>query len=177
MLFSTPVFLFLFLPVVLTTYFLLPGKNLKNCFLMFASLLFYFWGEAFSIYIMLTYIAINYFFGLSINSSKSKERKKLLLILALTSNLLLLVIFKYANFIVDNLNQILHTFNLHTIPLKKISLPLGISFITFHCISYLVDTYKQKVAAQKNPVKFALYISLFPQLIAGPIIRYHDIAN
>lgn len=126
---------------------------------------------------MLNYIVVNYYFGIAIDRFSLERKRKLILRYAITTNLLLLVFFKYANFVVSNINSILDIFNIKNIYLSHIHLPLGISFITFHSISYLVDIYRKKAIAQKDPIKFALYISLFPQLIAGPIIRYHDIAR
>lgn len=175
MVFSSASFLFLFLPLVLTMYFLI-NKNFRNVFLLISSLFFYFWTETFHIKIMLIYIIINYLFGIIINTVRDSQ-KKWYLTSAISINLLLLISFKYANFIVDNLNQILNILHLKSIHLNPVYLPLGISFIAFHSISYIVDIYRKKAPPQKDIFKFSLYICFFPQLIAGPIIRYHDIAN
>ncbi len=139
------------------------------------SLLFYAWGEVFYIVIMLASICINYSFGLLIHQLQNSQ-SSLFLALGILANLLILASFKYANFIVDNINILLRLIDLNSISLSKIHLPLGISFFTFQAISYIVDVYRKETLVQKNILDLALYISLFPQLIAGPIIRYHDIA-
>lgn len=175
MVFSSPSFLFLFLPLVLLIYFAIP-KIARNAFLLFASLLFYLFGEYQYIYVMLIYISINYFFARLIGNAQ-EATKKPWMVFAVTCDLTLLAVFKYANFIVDNIDYLLHKLDMPLIHLKPVHLPLGISFITFHAISYLVDIYRKNAPAQKNPVTFGLYIALFPQLIAGPIIRYKDIAE
>lgn len=161
MVFSSNIFLFLFLPLTLFGYFLPFGKNYKNTFLLIASLIFYSWGEAQYLWLLLLSILGNYFFGLRI------EKSKKFIVPAVAFNLLLLGYFKYANFLVENLP--------FEITLKKIHLPIGISFFTFHAISYLVDIYRKKCLAQRNVFELALYIAFFPQLIAGPIVRYNFI--
>lgn len=176
MIFCSPLFLFLFLPSILSLYFLIR-KDLRNTLLLASSLLFYFWGENFYIIVMLAYIAINYFFGITIGYTNTALHKKLVLFFAVTVNLGLLILFKYDGFIVDNINRIFTKLNVTIIHFNPLHLPLGISFITFHSISYVVDIFRNKAEAQRNPIKFALYIALFPQLIAGPIIRYHNIAT
>lgn len=167
MLFSSPVFLFLFLPIVLSLYFVIPHK-LRNGYLLIASILFYSWGERKYAVIMLASIVLNYLFALLIfySHNKSKSCARIVLGLGITINLLLLVGFKYLDFLFSNIG----------LPPKHIRLPLGISFFTFHAISYIVDVYFKKAKPMKNIVDTALYISFFPQLIAGPIVRYHDIA-
>lgn len=173
MVFSSSVFLFLFLPIVLFTYFIVPTK-FKNLILLIASLFFYAWGEPKFVIIMLISIIINYIFGLVINLNKEKKTKsKIFLALMVISNLLILCVFKYLNFIVDNINSV---FNL-SISIPNISLPIGISFFTFQAMSYVIDIYRDDAKVQRNPLNLALYISLFPQLIAGPIVRYQTIAE
>lgn len=171
MVFSSNLFLFAFLPLALLLYFALPKnlatKNIRNLVLLVLSLVFYSWGELQHLWLLLLSITLNYFFGLQLE----KKSKGLVIFFAVASNLLLLGYFKYANFLVENLNQI---FSLQ-IENKKIHLPIGISFFTFHAISYLVDIYRKKCRAQKNIFDLALYISFFPQLIAGPIVRYNAI--
>lgn len=153
MLFSSPVFIFLFLPIVLTLYFVFPRK-LRNLFLLIFSLVFYYWGEKRYALVMVVSIIGNFSFAMLL----SKFRKNiLLLIFAVCLNLLLLIIYKYTNIYSH--------------------LPLGLSFLTFHAISYLFDIYRRNVSASVNIVDTALYISFFPQLIAGPIVRYRDIAS
>lgn len=173
MVFSSNLFLFAFLPSTLFLYFLFPQKNYKNALLLLASLFFYAWGEPQYLALLLVSILGNYFFGLRIEKkSKHKAQSpKHELFLAITFNLLLLGYFKYANFLIENLNAL---FSLQ-IENKKIHLPIGISFFTFHAISYLIDIYRKKCRAQKNIFELALYIAFFPQLVAGPIVRYNFI--
>jgi alginate O-acetyltransferase complex protein AlgI len=173
MLFSSPVFLFLFLPLLLASYFFINPK-FRNILLLVASLVFYAWGEVYYVFLMLFSIFMNYIIGLCISETK---RKKLFLILGVCANLTILIGFKYANFIVDNLNSLLSFTPLNQIDLAQIPLPIGISFFTFQAMSYLIDLYRKEVPVQKNILDLALYIALFPQLIAGPIVRYHDVAT
>ena len=174
MVFSSLVFLFIFLPVVLIVYYLL-NKHFRNLFLLIASLFFYAWGEPFLIVVMLISIGINYLAGLMIDQAKTKSKNlaKAALGIAVTINLSMLVYFKYFNFIIQNFHQV-GLFD--SVANEGIILPIGISFFTFHSISYLVDIYRNDATVQRNPFHLGLYISLFPQLIAGPILRYHDIA-
>lgn len=167
MVFSSNIFLFLFLPLTAFLYFLFPQKNYKNALLLIASLIFYAWGEPHYLVLLLVSIFANYFFGILIE----KDQKKFVITFAIAFNLLLLGYFKYANFLIENLNSI---FSLQ-IENRKIHLPIGISFFTFHAISYLVDIYRKKCHPQKNIFQLALYIAFFPQLIAGPIVRYNFI--
>lgn len=177
MVFSSPIFLFAFLPFSLILYYISP-TNLKNFILLSISLFFYAWGEVFYLAIMLISIIINYIFGILINKYQQDTREsKIFLSIGIFLNLLLLVSFKYANFITDNINLILIHFHIPPITLAPIHLPLGISFFTFQAISYIVDVYRKEVVAQRNIFNLALYISLFPQLIAGPIVRYHDVSQ
>ena len=178
MVFSSITFLFLFLPVVLIGY-LCVGKRGRNLFLLLASLFFYFWGEQLFVYVMLTSISMNYIFGLLLDRNGMQGRRfgKILLAAALFSNLCMLVFFKYANFAVDNLNLLFSWIHIPPVHLDAVHLPIGISFFTFQAMSYLIDLYRRECKAQKNPLYLGLYISLFPQLIAGPIVRYRDIAD
>ena len=176
MVFSSSVFLFIFLPVVLTVYFLVPARA-RNVFLLIASLFFYAWGEGFYVLIMLASIAFNYVFGLLLDHHRESARRRIILWVAVSVNLLILGCFKYANFFVDNLNTLLGQLDVGAVALDPVHLPIGISFFTFQAISYVVDVYRGTASAQKNPINSALYISLFPQLIAGPIVRYHHIAR
>jgi alginate O-acetyltransferase complex protein AlgI len=175
MVFSSPVFLFGFLPLMLFLYYCSPRK-IKNIELLCASLVFYAWGEVLYAGVIIVSIIHNYFWGLLIQREQNKT-SKFFLVLGIITNLVLLTIFKYANFIVENLNAITSLVELKPIQLGTVHLPLGISFFTFQAISYLVDVYRREVPYQKNIIDLALYISLFPQLIAGPIVRYHDIAT
>jgi alginate O-acetyltransferase complex protein AlgI len=176
MVFSSPIFLFVFLPATLLLYYLLP-RAAKNGFLLAASLVFYAWGEIFYVLIMLFSIVVNYLIGLSLEKAAERPGRKRVLIAGVVANLALLAYFKYANFIVDNINQVLIANGSSSIDWSPVHLPLGISFFTFQAMSYLIDVYRGENQAQRNPVNVALYIALFPQLIAGPIVRYHDIAK
>lgn len=168
MLFSSVTFLFIFLPIVVGIYYLLPQK-LHNAFLLIASIIFYALGEPKYLLIMFGIILINYFGALFITCYE--KRAKFWLVLTLVANIGTLAYFKYFNFIINNLNQAFQT----GFSLWNVALPLGISFYTFQATSYSVDVYRKLVKPQKNLYKLALYICLFPQLIAGPIVKYHDI--
>lgn len=170
MIFASMTFLWVFLPILLIVYFLAKDKY-RNIILLFFSLIFYSWGEPKYVILMIFSIFINYIFGLIIDKTSNKF-KKLILFLSIISNLALLAYFKYFNFIIDNINKIFISSNLQT---KEIALPIGISFYTFQVMSYIIDLYRGDIKLQKNPLKLALYISFFPQLIAGPIVKYHDI--
>ena len=169
MVFSSLVFLFAFLPIVLVIYYIIP-RSLRNYFLLLADLVFYGWGEPVLILLMIFSIVVNYFAGLMI--AKSPGRKKTVLIISVIVDIGLLAFFKYAGFIGSNLNIILPFAD---IPVLSIPLPVGISFYTFQIMSYVIDVYRGDTPAQKNIVSFGTYVSLFPQLIAGPIVRYKDI--
>ncbi|MGF1436184.1 MBOAT family O-acyltransferase [Bacillus thuringiensis] len=173
MVFSNLVFLCLFLPAVLLIYYAVR-KELQNIVLLFFSLVFYAWGEPIYVFLMLFSILVNYWFGVLLGNSRfTNGQRKLLLTFAIVMNTAILGYFKYANFLVDNINSILHT----NIVLEKIPLPIGISFFTFHAMSYIIDIYKKKVDAQRNIFDLALYFTVFPQLVAGPIVRYNTISH
>lgn len=174
MVFSSPVFLFLFLPLVLLAVFLAGSIRAKNTVLLLASLLFYAWGENVYVLLMLAVVLFNHLCGLAIARSSSPRS---VLALAVTANLATLVWFKYANFLVGSLNGGLVQLGLAPIQLDPVHLPIGVSFFIFHSLSYVVDVYRGAAQAQRSPGISALYISLFPQLVAGPIIRYHDVAD
>ena len=177
MVFSSIFFLFLFFPAVLLLYFSV-GIRFRNLILLLASLFFYAWGEVGYVLLMLFSIAVNWLFGLLIDGSRTAPQKcRLLLALGVTLNLLPLAFFKYGNFVADNLNALAAGFSLGSVDIGRIHLPIGISFFTFQAISYIVDVYRSTAEVQRRPVNLALYISLFPQLIAGPIVRYHDVAR
>ena len=169
MLFSSMTFVFIFLPILLLLYFL-TKKELHNFILLTASILFYAWGEPKYLAIMLLTIIINYFGALTIEKYKYK---KLSLILTIILNLSFLCYFKYFNFLIENCNNIFHS----QFDALNIIMPIGISFYTFQALSYVIDVYRGEVRAQKDIYKLALFICLFPQLIAGPIIKYHDISE
>ncbi len=176
MLFSAAIFLFLFLPVLLALYFLSP-RWLRNLLLLIASLLFYIWGEKTYIIVLLSTIGMNYTFGLCLDRLQTARGRRLTLALAVVANLGLLGTFKYAVFLISNLNTVLTALHFAPVRVPGIHLPLGISFFTFHALSYVIDIYRGEVRALKNPITFALYISFFPQSIAGPIVRYSDLAT
>ncbi len=175
MVFSSTVFLYLFLPVVLLLYFTVAQRH-RNLLLLAASLVFYAWGEGFYVALMLVSISLNYVAGRTIQRLRPHVGARITLVGALAANLGLLAVFKYANFAVDTLNSILAPLSVAPIELEPIHLPIGISFFTFQAMSYVIDVYRRESAPQSGFVNTALYISLFPQLIAGPIVRYHDIA-
>lgn len=168
MVFSSLLFLYAFLPVCLLLYFLVPGLKGKNIVLLCASLVFYAWGEPVYVFLMLAVAALNWGFGLLLE----KKRSKGLLALCVALNLASLVVFKYAGFLVENCNALFGA----AFRVPQISLPIGISFYTFQALSYSVDVYRKDVGAQRSYWKFLLYVSMFPQLIAGPIVRYVDVA-
>ena len=176
MLFSSPTFLFVFLPILLGAYFLVR-RDARNLLLCAASLFFYCWGEGGYVSILLVCIAFNYGMGLWLDRASGTRASGPLLALAVAGNLALLVAFKYANFLVDNVNPWLTEMGLHPFALAPVHLPLGISFFTFQALSYVIDVHRRAAPVQKNPLKFALYKTLFPQLIAGPIVRYRDVAG
>ena len=172
MLFSSIPFLFYFLPLVLAAYFLVPWR-LKNTVLLLSSLIFYGWGEPRYVFLMMASILLFYGCGLAIEKAKSKSWKKIWLTVSVVVSVALLCVFKYADFFITNFNAVTGL----SIPLLKLALPIGISFYTFQCLSYTIDVYRGNVEAQKNPINFGAYVALFPQLIAGPIVRYIDVAK
>ena len=176
MVFSSIIFLFAFLPLVLAINFALPVR-FRNFFLLLASLLFYAWGEPVYTLVMLASITINYVFGLWVGATEAPRPRFVILSIGVALNLGLLLYFKYANFLVENVNSVLAWLGHPAIEMDPVALPLGISFFTFQAMSYVIDVYRRHVALQKNPVDLALYVSLFPQLIAGPIVRYADVAK
>lgn len=168
MVFSSFTFLWIFLPLSIILYYIIPNKC-RNYFLLFISLLFYSWGEPVFICVILVSIILNWIFGIIIN--QYPNIRFTFLLLAITFNIGILFYYKYAFFSISIINKI---FNL-SINVPSISLPIGISFFTFQALSYIIDVYKGQLPSEKNFFIFALYISFFPQLIAGPIIKYHDI--
>jgi alginate O-acetyltransferase complex protein AlgI len=176
MVFTSTVFMFVFLPIVVGGYFLLKNQY-HNMFLLLASLFFYAWGEPKFILIMLLSIIINYCFGVLVDKNRDDQKKKKIhMVLAVVCNIGLLIFFKYANFLVENINTLMSIIgSTSLIKMEYIPLPIGISFFTFQGLSYVVDVYRNDTKVQKNIFNLALYISLFPQLIAGPIVRYHDV--
>ena len=172
MLFSSLTFLYGFLPAVLMAYFLAPGAW-KNGVLLLVSLLFYAWGEPKYVLLMIGSILLFYLCGLAMGRAKSEKGRRGFLILAIAAGVGLLSVFKYADFFIGSFNAAVGT----SIPLLRLALPIGISFYTFQCMSYAVDVYRGKARPQKNLITFGAYVALFPQLIAGPIVRYTDVAR
>ncbi|RGY00140.1 MBOAT family protein [Blautia sp. OF03-15BH] len=171
MVFSSMVFLCIFLPVVFLLHLLLPGIRAKNGMLLLASLAFYAYGEPVYVILMIASAFVNYLSALLIG--KNPARKKAVMAVNVILNLGVLVLFKYTGFLAESVNTIFGT----AIPMPSIRLPIGISFFTFQAMSYVIDVYRGVTGAQKNFGKVLLYISFFPQLIAGPIVKYHDIAQ
>jgi alginate O-acetyltransferase complex protein AlgI len=197
MLFSSVIFLFCFLPAVWAAYYL-SWKKSRNLVLLLASLIFYVWGGREQVFVLLFSILVNYLLGLGFHlldripargkpgidraeantlKAKALRLRELFLILGITLNLTILVFYKYINFLVSNLNLSLAWFDFSSIAMGKITAPLGISFFTFHSLSYLIDIYQSKAIPQRNPLKFALYLSVFPKILAGPILKYQDAEN
>ena len=170
MVFSSLNFLFLFLPAVLLAHTLVPMR-FKNIVLLAASIFFYAWGEPVYVVLMVLNIAFSYTVGLQIESRKQKWARKRSLVFGIVINLLMLGFFKYYGFAVDTFNAVFHA----ELPKRTLSLPVGISFYTFQTLSYLIDVYRGEVGAQKSLINFATYITMFPQLVAGPIVKYTDI--
>ncbi len=173
MVFSSILFLFRFLPIAFLIYYITP-KKLKNLSLMVLSLIFYAWGEPKYLPIMFFSIILDYSCGMGIRCfADNKALKKLFLLLSISGNLGMLLFFKYTDFFIGNINSL---FGL-SIPFLELTLPLGISFYTFQTMSYTIDVYRGKVEAEKNIINFGAFVVLFPQLIAGPIVKYSDISN
>lgn len=170
MVFSSITFIYYFLPILLLVYFLVPSK-FKNLILLIFSLIFYFYGEGSYIWVLLLSIIINYIGGLLIGKSDNKRIKKLYLILTIIFDVLLLFYFKYVDFFIININNFLGS----NLELMRSVMPIGISFFTFQTMSYVIDVYIGRVQCNKNLLDFATYVALFPQLVAGPIVRYADI--
>jgi alginate O-acetyltransferase complex protein AlgI len=174
--FASLAFLFLFLPLCLFSYHLAPSR-LKNTVLLCMSLVFYAWGEGFFVAVMLASIAGNGLLGALLAKLSGSRNRRVVLALAVAMNLGLLGVYKYANFAVDVLNHALEAAGIATLSPVDVHLPIGISFFTFQALSYVIDVYRRDAPAQTNPVRLALYISLFPQLVAGPIVRYGHVAR
>jgi len=173
MVFSSLVFLFYFLPIVMIAYFFSPPK-VRNIIILVSGIVFYAWGEPFYILIMLLSTAIDYTAGRIIDKYDGNDKmRRLCLIISVCVNLGLLSVFKYGSFFITNINALLGT-NIHD---PQLPLPIGISFYTFQSMSYTIDLYMRKIKVQKNFFSFAAYVTLFPQIVAGPIVRYEDVAK
>lgn len=173
MVFSSTIFLCVYLPLVLLGYYICPKKG-RNLFLLIVSLVFYAWGEPKYVFLMIFSILVNYIFGRLMDKHReNKKRMKLMLVLSVVIDLGLLSVFKYTDFIITNINAIFGA----NFDLLNIALPIGISFYTFQAMSYTIDVYRDDVRVQKNLIDFGMYITMFPQLIAGPIVRYADVQD
>lgn len=173
MVFSSTIFLCVYLPLVLLGYYICPKKG-RNLFLLIVSLVFYAWGEPKYVFLMIFSILVNYIFGRLMDKNRGRQKRmKLLLVLSVVIDIGLLSVFKYTDFIITNVNAIFGS----SFDLLKIALPIGISFYTFQAMSYTIDVYRDDVRVQKNLIDFGMYITMFPQLIAGPIVRYADVQD
>ena len=172
MLFSSITFLVFFLPAVLIFYYALPSLAYKNCVLFLASLLFYAWGEPKFVFLMFASIVFNYNMGLFLGNDTAHKKK--LLVFAILANIAVLFVFKYLGFTCKIIDIFLSAVHIQPLTAINLVMPIGISFYTFQEISYLVDVYRKPEMAQKNLLSLGLYIAFFPQLIAGPIVRYHE---
>ncbi len=173
MVFSSSIFLFAFLPVVLAVYFVLPWRPAKNVVLLLASLLFYAWGEPVYVLLMVVSIIANWVFGLSLGRERTAPfMRKALLVLAVAFNCLVIGFFKYEGFLAQNINLLV---GFELMPDLELPLPIGISFYTLQALSYVIDVYRKEIHVQKNPFYLGMYVACFPQLVAGPIVRYSQI--
>jgi len=176
MVFSSSLFLFYFLPLFLLVYFIAPGK-FKNIVILLFSICFYMWGAPRFVFVILGSIIVDFILSKKIYYSENQKLRKRWLIFSVVLNVSILLYFKYSNFFVENINILLSDFGLGSIPWIPVLLPIGISFFTFHELSYIIDVYRGVNKPMKRLADYAVYILLFPQLIAGPIIRYKEIAN
>jgi alginate O-acetyltransferase complex protein AlgI len=176
MVFSSPIFVFLFLPLTGLFYFVAP-RRARNTILLLASLVFYAWGEQLFVFVMLASIVVNWLFGLLLERFRGPSAARIAVAGAVVVNIGLLGFYKYSGFFAAQYNLAAGALGLPELHFDAPHLPLGISFFTFHALSYVIDIYRRDAQAQRNPIDFALYISFFPQLIAGPIVRYHDICD
>ena len=170
MVFSSVLFLFRFLPIFMICYFLVPRK-MKNLVLFLGSLVFYAWGEPVYIFLMLFSTISDFVWGRLIEDYRGKDSSRIFLICSIAINLFILGFFKYADFLLQTVNSVFGT----AIPLLQLPLPIGISFYTFQTMSYVIDVYRGDVKAQRNILQFGVYVTMFPQLIAGPILKYHQV--
>lgn len=172
--FSSPIFLFLFLPVVLAVYWVI-GPRVRNLFLLFASLFFYAWVEGWFVLVLLVALTANYLFSILIDHCQQATTRLISLAATITANLAILCAFKYLNFFTEYLNPVLQHLGLGTMTVEHLHFPLGISFFTFQAIAYAIDIYRQEYEPQRNLIKFSLFMALFPKISAGPIIRYPEV--
>jgi len=175
MLFSSTLFLLYFLPIFLTIYFVIPAKA-KNPFTLVASILFFAWGAPKFVFVLTAAVIVDFFVAQFIHKSEGK-RRQLFLTIGVVFNVSVLLYFKYFNFFIDNFNVLLDHFGMQSISFTRVLLPIGISFFVFHELSYIIDVFRRVKPPMKNIINYGLYIFLFPQLIAGPIIRFSEIAD
>jgi alginate O-acetyltransferase complex protein AlgI len=175
MLFSSTFFLLYFLPVFFTIYFIIP-TGWKNYFIIFSSLLFYAWGAPLFVFVLLASIVVN-FYAAHIIYNGTEKNKKIVFVSSIILNVSFLLYFKYVNFFIENFNVLVGSFGFQSVSFVRIALPIGISFFTFHQLSFIIDVYRKVKPPMKKLSDYALYILLFPQLIAGPIIRYNEISD
>lgn len=173
MVFSSLFFLYFFLPICVIIYAAVKNIRNRNIVLLVFSLVFYAWGEPLYVFLLIISAAVNYLLAIGIDKLKNTSGAKILLIITLAFDIIMLGIFKYSGFVVENINAITHL----NLPVPEVRLPIGISFFTFQMISYMIDCYWEKVDVQKSFPKFLMYVSLFPQLVAGPIVRYSAIES
>jgi len=177
--FASPTFLWYFLPTVLALYLILP-KRWRNALISVSSLVFYIWGAGQFVFLLLACMAVNYSVGILIDSPRVKKtpgRRRSLLISAIVVDLLILCVWKYGGFLSVQVHNLSQSLNLGDTTIVALALPIGISFFTFHHMSYVIDVYRGSRSAQKSPIQFITYIAMFPQLIAGPIVRYNEISE
>jgi alginate O-acetyltransferase complex protein AlgI len=177
--FAAPTFLWYFMPAVLIAYWILP-RTFRNVLISVASLIFYAWGGGFFVLVLIACIVVNFAVGIAIDSANLAERanaRKLVLVAAIIFDLGILATWKYAGFASRQIAEVSNALGLGHTLIISLALPIGISFFTFHHLSYVIDVYRKSRPAQKSPVQFVTYIAMFPQLIAGPIVRYHEIAD
>ena len=176
MVFSSPVFLYFFLPCVLLLFFLAPHA-IRTALLFLAGLAFYAWGETFYVFFLLASICANWLLALAIARATAERSRRALVVTAVVANLSALAYFKYAGFLVANADWVVTKLGLGSLPIPSVHLPIGISFVTFEAISYIVDVYRGTVVAQRNPVHVGFFMSFFPHLIAGPVLRFSNVAG
>ena len=175
MVFSSSLFLLYFLPLFLLLYFFIPAR-FKNLFIVIASLLFYTWGAPLFVFVLCSSLLLDFFVAKQIAKSTQKG-KRVWLVFSIVTSVGLMLYFKYANFFIDNLNQVLYERGYYRLDWTEVALPVGISFFTFHQLSYIIDVYRGVKKPMSNLVNYGLYILFFPQLIAGPIIRFNEISD
>lgn len=174
MVFSSSVFLFAFLPVFLALYFVMPWRAARNVWLLAASLVFYAWGEPVYVWLMVASIVANWAFGRALGRTDAQAARKALLVAAVIFNCLVIGFFKYEGFVADNINALI---GFSAVPNLELPLPIGISFYTLQALSYVIDVYRREVEPQTNVLYLGMYVACFPQLIAGPIVRYQTIQD